>query len=404
MQKNLPWLYAGRALRSFYTSFLTIVFPLYLAQVGLGATRIGLILSLAAGLNILLVAAAGLLADRYGRRTVLIALTAISAAAGFALALSPAMFIVFVLASGLGGVGRGGGAGTGGIWGPILTAEQPLVAASTAGDQTGAFGRFAFIGVLSSAAGSLVGGLPTYLSFHGVPLVAGYRLLFGLSTLLALATVVASMPIREIQEEEPPRTAGSPPVIPIRTLLGRLGLTNALNGFGIGFLGPLLTYWFYRRFGVGAAEIAVLYTIVNLVTALPYLGAAGLARRLGQVRAVVLTRIMGSVVLMAMPFMPSLFWAGTLYALRMGLNSLSLPARQSFTMGIAAERYRSRVAAFSWLPSQVTSMVSPVVGGAAMESFLDFPIYGAALFMLANAVSYYFAFRHAEVPGEPAAS
>ncbi len=346
MQHNLPWLYVGRALRSFYTAFLTIVFPLYLAGIGLNAAKIGLVLSLAAGLNILLVVAAGLIADRYGRRIVLIGLTCVAAAAGFALALSPGLYVILILASGLGGVGRGGGAGTGGIWGPVLTAEQPLVAASATGDPTGVFGHLAFIGVLASAAGSLVGSLPTFLVSRGVPLIAGYRLLFALSALAALAAVAVSIPIREIRLSESPQT-GAPPALPVRTLLGRLGFTNALNGFGIGFLGPLLTYWFYRRFGVGAAEIALMYTIVNLITALPYLGAAGLARRLGQVRSVVLTRSVGSIVLMVMPLMPSFFWAGAVYALRMGLNSLSLPARQSFTMGVAQDRYRSRVAAFS---------------------------------------------------------
>ncbi len=393
MGSNLPWLYAGRALRSVSTSFLTIVFPLYLANSGYGATEIGLVLSLSATLNIVLVASVGLLADRFGRRTMLIGLAGLSAIAGLSVSLVPISLPVLVLASGLGGVGRGGGAGSGGGWGPVLPVEQPLVAASSPTGSTQAFGRLSFIGVISSAVGSLIAAVPAYLVPHGIPLSAGYRLLFGLSGALSLLIILSSLPIRDIHPEP---SADAMPPIPVRRLVGRLGLTNSLNGFAFGFLGPLLTYWFYRRYGMDAADLAVLYTVVNLTAAFPYLGSALLVRRLGQVRTVVVTRLAGVAALIALPFMPTAIWAGTLYALRMGFNSLGMPARQSFTMDATEERYRSRVAAFSSLPSQATAMISPAIGGAVMEEFLNFPLFGAAAFMAANAVTYYLAFRKAE--------
>jgi MFS family permease len=391
--QNLRWLYAGRALRSLSTAFLTVVFPLYLAQSGYSASKIGVVLSLSAALNIALVAAVGLLADRYGRRMVLIGLSTLSALAGITLALTSAALPLLVVASGLGGVGRGGGAGSGGGWGPVLPVEQPLVAASARENSTLAFGRLSFIGVMASAVGSLIAAVPAYLLVRGVPLAAGYRLLFGLSGALSVGLIAVSVPIRDHRADP---SSEPPPAIPLRSLLGRLGLTNALNGFGFGFLGPLLTYWFYRRYGMGAAELAVLYTVVNLITAVPYLASSLLVERIGQVRTVVVTRIAGVLALAVMPFMPSAAWAGAMYALRMGLNSLGMPARQSFSMDAAQDRYRSRVAAFSSLPSQVTSMISPAVGGAVMGEFLNFPIFGAAFFMLLNGITYYLAFAHSE--------
>lgn len=401
-QHNLRWLYAGRSLRSISTAFLTIVFPLYLAQSGDSATEIGLILSLAAVLNIVLVALVGLIADRLGRRRTLIALALLSAFGALALYLFRDSFALLVITSGLGGVGRGGGAGSGGNWGPVMPAEQPLIAASAGGESTGAFGRLSFIGVMASAVGSLIAGLPTILTQHGMALTSGYRLLFLCSAVLMFGVALLSLPIREARRADPPAVS-SPPTIPLGRLLGRLGMTNALAGFGFGFLGPLLTYWFYVRYGTSAAQLAVLYMVVNLVTAVPYLASAALTRRLGQVRTVVVTRLAGVVALLAMPFMPSLYLAGAMFALRMALNSLGMPARQSFTMDASEERYRSRVSAFSSLPSQITSMISPAVGGAVMEEFVNFPLFGAAAFMLANGIAYYLAFRGAEGP-RPSAS
>lgn len=329
----------------------------------------------------------------------LIALALLSTTASLAIALSGPSMAVLVLASGIGGIGRGGGAGSGGNWGPMMPAEQPLVVAAARQNSTKAFGVLSFVGVLASAAGSLVAGAPSLLLARGLPLGDGYRLLFGLGAALMCAAALVALPLREApaaRAEEPL----APAAFSLGQLLGRLGLTNALSGFGFGFLGPLLTYWFYRRYGVDAAGLAVLYAIVNLVSALPYLAAATLSRRIGQVRIVVLTRLAAVAALLAMPFMPSLGWAGAAYALRMAVNSLGMPARQSFTMGAVAERQRSRVAAFGALPSQITSMVSPAIGGALMEEILNVPLFGAAVFMFLSAVTYHLAFHKAERAGE----
>ena len=396
---NLAWLYAGRAFRSFSTAFLTVVFPLYLARSGMGAGEVGLILSLSGFISMVLVVAVGLGADHIGRRISILVLALFTAAGGFLLAFAPLGVAAAVLASGLGGIGRGGGAGSGGAWGPVFPAEQPLLVASAGPrDRTHVFGVMSFVGVLAGAAGSVVAALPNLLFHHGVPILEGYRILFGVGGALGLAMALATLPIREPAIAPPPK-AEEAPSISLRQLLGRLSLTNAINGFGIGFLGPILTYWFYVRFGVSSAEIGVLYAVINLMSAFPYLGSAGLVRRLGAVRTVVLTRLAGTVMLLAMPLLPTFYLVGLAYALRMVLNSLGLPARQSFTMSVADDRHRGRVAAFGSLPSQITSMISPAIAGEVMGAWLSFPLFGAAFFIALNAITYHAAFSRVTLGG-----
>ena len=404
---NLPWLYVVRALRSLSTACLTVVFPLYLAKEGMGAASIGLIVSLSGLVSVALVLGVGFFADRFGRRRTLLGLSVLSAAGGFLLAWAPLGILIAVVASGLGGVGRGGGAGSGGNYGPVIPAEQPLLAAAASDrDRTRVFGIVSFVGVLAGAAGSLLAGAPGILGGHSLSLVAGYRLLFAASGVVGVAMLLATLPVREVVPAALTDGAAAPSqaAVPFRELIGKLAVTNGLNGLGIGFLGPVLTYWFYRRFGVGAAEIGVLYAVINLASAMPYLGSASLARRLGAVRTVVITRLTGVAALLAMPFLPSFFLVGLAYALRICLNSLGMPARQSFTMAVSDERYRGRVAALGSLPSQVTSLVTPAVAGAVMDSWLSFPLFGAAVFIAANAVSYHFAFHRVRVPGEAPAT
>lgn len=405
MTRNLFWIFLVRGLRSFTTAFLTVAFPLYLAVGGYSAARIGITLSVGGALTAMLVVGVGFAGDLIGRRWVLLALGLLAFIGAALLSWTDAFWVV-VLASGLGGVGRGGGAGSGGSWGPVFPAEQPLIAASVTADQrTAAFGQISFIGVVAGAAGSLVAGLPALLHAHGIPWLPAYRTLFGIAAAFSLAMVLATLPIREVRTTAAgPGDTAAPPPISTWQLIRRLALTNALNGLGFGFLGPLLTYWFYRRYGVGPGQLAVLYTVINLVSAFPYLSAARLTARLGAVRTVTLTRAAGLLALLAMAWAPGFVLAGTLYALRMAFNSLGMPARQSFAMGVSDDRYRSRIAAFSALPSQVTAMISPAIGGALMDAVINIPVFGAVIFMGGNVVAYWYAFRDVRPPEERAQS
>lgn len=358
-----------------------------------------------------MVAGVGLAGDRFGRRATMMGVGVLGACGALALALSSNLAVV-VVASGLGGIGRGGGAGSGGAFGPFFPAEQPLLTASVPVERrTRAFGRMGFIGVLAAAGGSLVAGLPELLHHLGLSWIASYHVVFAIGALTSLIVVALCLPLRE--SRRPPRPGASagpgrladaseaaPAGLSTRQLIGRLGVTNALNGFGFGFLGPLLTYWFHVRFGVGPAEVGFLFTVVNLVGALPYLGAHRLSDRLGAVRTVVVTRSASIVMLAMMAFVPDFLLAGLFLNLRTVFNSLGMPARQSYAMGAADERRRGTVAALGSLPSMVTSSISPAIGGAVMASVTDIPIFGAVFFMAANAIAYYLAFRHAPLPGE----
>lgn len=181
--------------------------------------------------------------------------------------------------------------------------------------------------------------------------------------------------------------------ISLRQVLGRLTLTNALNGLGYGFMGPLLVYWFHVRFGVSSGVLGTLYFMINLLTVASYLGAARMVRGLGAVNAVVASRAAGIVALLAMALVSSFDLAAALLAARTLFNSLSKPARDSYMMGVAEEGRRSIVAGVSQLPGQVSSSISPAVGAALMPVFQEIPIVGAAFFQTLNVLTYYLAFR-----------
>jgi MFS family permease len=178
-------------------------------------------------------------------------------------------------------------------------------------------------------------------------------------------------------------------------------VTAATNGLAIGMLGPLLVYWFYRRFGVDAAEIGRLYFVLNLVAAAPYLLAGRMAARFGSVNAVVVCRAVASLLLGVMVVMPSFWLAGLLYGARMIFNTLSIPVRQSFLMGVIPAAERSAAAGMASFPAQVGSSISPYVAGYLMQQVaLELPLEVAALLQALNATLYYFFFRAVRPPEE----
>lgn len=106
LERNLPWLYAGRSLRSLTTSFLGVITPLYLAKIGYSGAAAGMVFTFSSAIVAILVIAVGVVGDRSGRRPVLVTLGLLGAVGAAALALSPAPAVV-TIGCGLSGVGRG---------------------------------------------------------------------------------------------------------------------------------------------------------------------------------------------------------------------------------------------------------------------------------------------------------
>jgi hypothetical protein len=196
----------------------------------------------------------------------------------------------------------------------------------------------------------------------------------------------------------------APPRLSPRTrrLLWRLALTNGTNGLAVGFLGPILVLWFHLRYGVGPAAVGALFFVVNLAAALPYLGAPWVVRRLGgAVRTVVRLRLAAAALLAVVPLLPTFALAGAVYLVRMLVNAVTVPVRQSYVMGIVPPSERSRVAGLSNLPSRVLAMPGPAVAGALFQEFwLGLPLELAAVLQLLHAALYWGFFRDVPPPEE----
>ncbi len=383
------YLYGGRFLRSVTQGYLGIVVPLYLLSLGYPASRIGFLLAVAVGGSAALTLLVGVLADRIGRKPILVAFALFTALAGAIFALH-APFAVLALAAAFGTIGQGGGAASGGAFGPYYPAEQALIA-ELAGDarRTLAFSRLSIFGAIGGTIGAAMA------SIHP-------ELLFTLTIALgvAMAVVVLPVPERRVFRQHTEKLA--PLTGETRSLVLRFMVTNATNGLAIGFLGPVLVLWFHLHYNASAHEIALLYGTINAVSLLSYFGAERVVRALGgAVRTVVGIRIVSCVLLAAMPLAPTFTLAGAIYLVRMLFNLLTMPVRQSYVMGVIPAHERSRAAAASNLPSRGAAMAGPATAGWLFEhAWMGLPLEIAALFQLVNAALYWTFFRNVLPPEE----
>ena len=338
-------------------------FTLYLHALGFSGTAIGTVLMAGLLFGSLLTLVIGPLSDRTSRRALLLGYEVAAALAALAAMLAPNLPALIIAAT-VAGFGRGAN----GAAGPFSPVEQAWLAREVAGEaRSRAFSINATLAFLGMGAGAALIALPAALGagFHDL---ASYRALFGLPfagsvtalILIAGTRVAAAPPGSEASRE----AAGEAHVTRAENrLLRRLAAVSALNGLAIGIVGPLIAYWFLRRFHQSPAAIGpALAASFVLASAGSVLGGR-LSRRLGAVRSVVWMRLIGIGLLVAVPFSPTFLIAAGLYALRSACNRGTTGARQLVAAGLTRAERRGLAASVQSLSSQLPRAAGPVLGG-----------------------------------------
>ena len=297
---------------------------------------------------------------------------------------------VLVLAAIVGGFGRGAN----GSAGPLGPLEQAWLAQSLRPEQRGVvFSINSAIGFGGMALGALLaGGIPALAGALGGTLA--YRPLF----LLSLAgSMGAWILIRGSPERVPVAGPAAPrPGADERQergrenrLLARLVIANALNGLGIGMIGPLIAYWFALRFQQGPGSIGPALAASFVLAALGSALAGRLVRRHGLIRPVVVMRGLALGLLVAIPFMPALAPAALIYALRAGLNQGTAGVRIALVVGLTREGRRGLATTLQNVSLQIPRALGPLIAGFMLhQGLLKAPFVLAGLLQAGYLVLY----------------
>lgn len=401
--RNLVLICGAAWLRSFGTGLLGVVLGVFLYREGLSPTSIGLVI--AAGLA---GAAAGTVfvtfrADRLGRRPTLCLLAVLAALGAVPLVFHAGLAVLLPLAF----LGMLNGMGT--DRSAAFALEQAVIP-SLVPDRKRTWGLAWYNVVLDSsgALGALAAAVPLLAQRHwGVDLTTGYRVLFAGYMALNLGSgllyVLLTPEVEIVRTKAGGREAQalSPET---RSRVAKLASLFTIDSLGGGFLtDALVSYWFFRRFGIAENKLAVLFFLVHILNALSHLGAAALARRFGLLKTMVLTHLPSSIFLIAASAVPSAKWAVALFLLRESLVEMDVPTRQSYVAAVVRPEERTYAAGATNLARNLSWAASSSVAGVFMQRIaFSAPLFlGGGLKIIYDLVLWR-AFRHLKPPEERA--
>jgi MFS family permease len=390
-------LLAVRPLQTFSSSYVSIFFAVYMTLVGVPLWMIGVILTVGQLFSTFFNTVAGFMADRIGRRRMLVFFGLLVAFSGFIFATVSVPLILIPVAV-VSTMGSRGGFGAANMLERVILAQSCSEESRTR--------MYAIRSTLNSIARSVgllsAGSVVVFQVWFGISELASYRLMFGAYAILNLAVALLygllsrDTEVSEVHVKPPPLSEKTK-----RNVL-RLSLLFSLDSLGSGFIpSSLVSYWFFDRFGLGMDAIALIFSGSSLLAAVSFMLAARIAERIGLINTMVYSHLPSNLMTMSIPFMPNLATSSAVYMGRSLLSQMDVPTRQSYVMAIVEPEERSRVAGLINLPRSLTSAIGPTITGFVMQ-FL-----GPSLpFLLAGGVkafydiALYFNFKDVKPPEE----
>jgi MFS family permease len=352
-----------RGLRAFGDGYVSLLLPIYLIELGMNPFQVGIITTttlIGSGIVTLL---AGFQAYRFTYKTLLLAATALMAATGFSFATItefwPLLLVAFVgtLNPSSGDVSL------------FLPLEHAVLSRFVEDRQrTAVFVRYSMVGALVAAAGALAAGLPDFaaasIQIDARDALQAMFVLYGIIGLLC-AAIYATLPEETGSTETgTANKARSAPLKKSRKIVYTLAALFSLDAFGGGFVvQAMLALWLFQKFQLSISMAGTIFFWTGIFSALSYLAAIRIANRFGLINTMVFTHLPANILLILIPFMPTLGWAIALLLIRSGLSQMDVPARSSYVMAIVPPAERAAAASMTAVPRSLASAAGPFLAG-----------------------------------------
>jgi MFS family permease len=393
-------LFATCGVRTFAYGFLSVILGLYLASLGYDTTTIGGMFTAVMAGGAILTIVLTQVADRLGRRRVLIVGAALMALAGAVFAVTNDLLLLTTAAI-VGAISPSGRE-----VGPFSSLEQAILPQTTNDDQrTQVFAAYNLISSLAGAVGALVVGLPVLLGLE--PQAAQRALIWAYAAIGVLLVILFAQLSGTVEASDHPGAAPTQARARFglhrsRGVAIKLAALGALDSFGQGFVvQSLLAYWFHLRFGADVEALGAIFFGANLFTAVSFLAAVPLARRIGLLNTMVFTHLPSNFLLMLVPLMPTLELAVVMLLARQLLSQLDVPTRQSYTMAVVDPDERAAAAGLSAVARNGAMAIAPAFAGATFAvPALGLPFLIAGSLKSVYDLALFFVFRKVRPPEE----
>jgi MFS family permease len=361
VERDLRRILWVQAIRAAMYGFGTVVLGSALAAGGLTDTQVGLVFTAMLAGMALATTGVGAYGDRVGRRRLYAVLLVAMGIVGAVFALTDS-FAVLIVAALTGMMSTDANES-----GPITSLEQAMIGQAPAEARIHVFGRYNAVAYLAGALGALAAGGPAFLrqAWSGAPTDQRWLLVMPVGALVAL--VVARGLSRGVEIE----TASGPrqPLQRSRRNVFKLSSLFAIDAFAGGFVVmTFLVFWFERTFGASAGLMSLVVFCGGLLQAGSSIVAARVGARFGLLNTMVFTHLPSNVLLLLVPFMPTLGLAIAVLLLRFALSQMDVPTRQAYIAAMVDPEERTAAAAFTNTSRYIARPFGPVIGTVLMTN------------------------------------
>jgi MFS family permease len=406
MTRDIRLLFSTRMVRLFAYWFLSVVLVLYLAEAGLKEGQIGLLLTLTLVGDTAISLWITTNADRLGRRRMLVAGAVLMIFAG-SLFILTRNFYVLLLAAMIGVISPSGNE-----VGPFLSIEQAALSQLLPDERrTQVFSWYNLVGSFATALGALAGGVGAQaLQEVGYAAGTSYRVVLMGYAMLGMVLILLFLRLSAaVEVPEAVRLGGEQQkkmflgLHKSQGVIFRLAALFSLDAFAGGLVvQSLVAYWFHLRFGVEPAVLGMIFFGANILAGISALSAAWVAKRIGLINTMVFTHLPSNILLILVPFMPTLPLAITMLLMRFSISQMDVPTRQSYTMAVVAPDERSAASGITGIARTIGAALSPIFTGLflANTALLGLPFVLAGSLKIIYDLILYRSFRAVRPPEE----
>ena len=326
---DAAYVFVGKAARVFVFGLVSVMTPVYLAELGYPAFIVGVALAAILAGNVFSNILLTWFGDYVGRKRSLLIFSLLMLVSGVML-YSTTYLPLMLLAFFLGNVST-----TGTEAGPFQSIEAGVLPNLVSKERRNrAFGVYNLIGYSASSIGAFAASAPSYfqnslLVFHLM------YLLYGLVGLLLFILYLRLGSIEAVRTERKRRIGLGETSPEAKRDVAKLSFLFSIDAFGGGFVSQsLLSYWFFFVYHVSLQNLGIIFLIVNIITAISTLGASFIADKLGNLRTMVFTHLLSNIFLILIPLTGSLLASLLFLFLRQSVSQMDVPTRQAFMVEI----------------------------------------------------------------------
>ncbi len=337
----------------------------------------------------------GIAADRYGRKKMLVIGTVLAGLmmVVFGITANPAILLAAAVFEGISEAALSASSGA-------LLAEK-----AEASQRNGVFSLYGFAQSIAFGAGGIsISGVVVFEAL-GFSNKVGHTLLYVTIALLALFSTILLFKVTETprtrktkkEKSEDEKLAHKQS----RSILAKYVLTGAIIAFGAGMVVPLMTAWLKLQYGISDSVSGLILGVASLVIGVATLASPYIAKKIGLIKAIVVTQAASTIFMFATPLFSSYLVASSIYTIRAFLMNMASPLSQSMIMGLVDEDERgaaSGINAALWrLPNALSTFVGAYLMGMGL---LAAPFFIASLFYSASILLFWRFFRSIKMPEE----